>query len=138
MYCADCGSEKAILKQETETHTYKKHQHQVLVDFYECPQCGEEFVPKECILTNEMRVRAAKKEIDGLLSAEEITKIRKQLGLTQIEAAQVFGGGQNAFSKYERNEVSQSVSMDKLLRLCSKNAAFFRDLLQLSNVPHPY
>ena len=38
-------------------------------------------------------------------------------GLTQKQAAKVFGGGSNAFAKYEAEDVVQSVGMDKLLRL---------------------
>jgi hypothetical protein len=38
------------------------------------------------------------------------------LDLTQANAAEIFGGGQNAFSKYERGEVVQSLAMDRILR----------------------
>jgi HTH-type transcriptional regulator/antitoxin MqsA len=55
--------------------------------------------------------------MDGLLTASEIVELRNKLGLTQQEAAKIFGGGINAFSKYERSEVIQSVAMDKLMRL---------------------
>lgn len=56
----------------------------------------------------------------GLLTGEEIRKIRSFLGITQNEAATIFGGGTVAFSKYENNDVIQSVSMDKLLRVASE------------------
>jgi len=39
------------------------------------------------------------------------------LGLTQHAASSIFGGGLNAFSKYERGEVIQSKAMDKLIRV---------------------
>jgi Cys-tRNA synthase (O-phospho-L-seryl-tRNA:Cys-tRNA synthase) len=38
-------------------------------------------------------------------------------GLSQQKAAQLLGGGVNAFSKYERGEVMQSRSMDLLMRM---------------------
>ncbi|WP_354470402.1 type II toxin-antitoxin system MqsA family antitoxin [Marinobacterium sp. MBR-109] len=30
----------------------------------------------------------------------------------------MLGGGRNAFSKYERGEVAQSVAMDRIIRVC--------------------
>lgn len=53
----------------------------------------------------------------GLLSGQEIHKIRELLDLTQKEASALFGGGANAFNKYESGEVLQSVAMDRLVRL---------------------
>ena len=61
-------------------------------------------------------MRDAWRKIDGLLTAQEIVALRNKLGLTQQDAAKIFGGGANAFSKYERSEVIQSVAMDKLMR----------------------
>jgi HTH-type transcriptional regulator/antitoxin MqsA len=45
----------------------------------------------------------------------------------------VFGGGRNAFSKYERGEVSQSVAMDKLIRVCLKHRDVFQELVREVN-----
>ncbi len=63
-------------------------------------------------MTHECVMR--RKKSDGLLTSSEIYEARITLGLTQESASLVFGGGKNAFSKYERAEVSQSVAMDKL------------------------
>ena len=38
--------------------------------------------------------------------------IRKRLSLTQAQAARLMGGGDNAFSKYERGEITQSAAMN--------------------------
>jgi HTH-type transcriptional regulator/antitoxin MqsA len=71
----------------------------------------------EQIRRNERRIRAGKQRADGLLSGTQIREAREQLGLSQQEAATLFGGGTNGFSKYERGETAQSVAMDRLLRL---------------------
>ena len=57
------------------------------------------------------------RERDGLLTGEQILDIRKSLRLNQRQAAAIFGGGSNAFNKYESGEVLQSFAMDRLLRL---------------------
>ncbi|MDE0460281.1 MAG: type II toxin-antitoxin system MqsA family antitoxin [Chromatiales bacterium] len=41
--------------------------------------------------------------------------MRKRLGLTQ--AARLMGGGDNAFSKYKRGEVTRSAAMNSVLLL---------------------
>jgi putative zinc finger/helix-turn-helix YgiT family protein len=61
---------------------------------------------------------------DGLLTGDQIQNIRKKLSLTQKEAALLFGGGVNAFNKYESGEVLQSYAMDRLIRL----VGFFGDI----------
>jgi len=62
---------------------------------------------------------AFKKRVDGLLTGAEVRRPRRQLNLSQEEAARVFGGGPVAFSKYEADDVAQSAAMDKLLRLAA-------------------
>jgi putative zinc finger/helix-turn-helix YgiT family protein len=59
------------------------------------------------------------REKQGLMTGNEIAKIRESLALNQREAATFFGGGYNAFNKYESGEVLQSFAMDRLLRLTS-------------------
>lgn len=54
---------------------------------------------------------------EGLLTGQEIAQLREMLKINQREAAALFGGGYNAFNKYESGEVLQSFPMDRLLRL---------------------
>ena len=60
---------------------------------------------------------AFKKQVQGLLTGSQVRELRKRWGLSQDEAAKVFGGGPVAFSKYEADDVMQSDAMDKLLRM---------------------
>lgn len=92
-----------------------------------CESCGHAFHTEAQIRHNFERTRLAYAETrdrlrvrDGLLSSGDIQKVREFLGLTQRDAAVVFGGGPNAFNKYESGEVLQSVAMDRLLRLASQ------------------
>ena len=48
---------------------------------------------------------------------EEIRAIRRQLGLSQVEAGQLIGGGPRAFTKYEAGTVRPSASVISLLRI---------------------
>lgn len=91
---------------------------------YTCADCHFHWHTTEQTAHNQEVQRAAYqlerdrvRQRDGLLGSAEIAKAREALGLNQREAAQLFGGGFNAFNKYESGEVLQSQAMDRLLRL---------------------
>lgn len=134
--CHFCKSQTVSQHSEIETNQYKGQAYDVLIDYSVCDHCGEEVITTEQIYINEARVREAKKKLDGLLSSEEIRDIRTRLGLTQEEAAKVFGGGVNAFSKYERGEVTQSAAMDKLIRVAADDQAVFLRLRAMAGLPN--
>lgn len=128
MTCKLCKSENVKRYDEAEAISYKGSIIQVLITYSVCDNCDREFITKPQILRNEAALRSAKKKFDGLLSAQEIIRARKELSLTQEQASRVFGGGRNAFSKYERGEVSQSAAMDKLIRICLNHRDIFHEL----------
>lgn len=132
--CNKCHSNDVIETSEVEKNTYKESDYDVDIEYSFCNACEREFISKPQIIANEAKVREAKKEINGLLSSKEIRNVRKILNLSQVDASHVFGGGRNAFSKYERSEVTQSVAMDKLLRLASSDRYIFHKLLNLSEL----
>lgn len=89
------------------------------LECYRCAACGTETVKPEQIRRNEVRIADARRGAQGLLSGQDILRIREDLGLSQSEAAELFGGGTNGFSKYERGLTVQSVPMDRLLRVAA-------------------
>ena len=124
---------------EAATHTGNlDHSGQTLevpgLEFWQCSSCGADPVYPDQARRNHRRFQDARRKADGLLTGAEIASIRRRHGLTQSEAAKIFGGGTNAFSKYERGDVIQSVAMDRLLRLASADAAALRRLQQLAGV----
>lgn len=128
MKCFACDSKRFLAKSDVERIQYKIERLLVPMSFTVCEGCGYEFVATEQILANDRAVLAAKRNHDGLLTPAEIRAAREALGLTQLQAANIFGGGKNAFSKYERGEVTQSEAMDKLIRLCVKHPKLLGEL----------
>ena len=51
------------------------------------------------------------------ITPEEIRSIRERLGLTQVEAGELLGGGPRAFTKYEAGTVKPAASVINLLRV---------------------
>lgn len=95
---------------------------------YRCDRCGADPIFPDQIKRNQTRIADAKRKADGLLSGMEILRIREHLRLTQKQAAEIFGGGEKAFAKYERGEVIQSAAMDSLLRLVDRHPALLAEV----------
>lgn len=132
--CKLCKSENIRQLEDIENISYKGTILSISMEYSVCNDCEREFVSKQQILNNDSRVRDAKKSVDGLLTSTEVFHARTSLGLTQEQASLVFGGGKNAFSKYERAEVSQSAAMDKLIRICLKHQSVFNELLVTAGI----
>lgn len=96
---------------------------------YRCSQCDADPVLRDQIRRNQVRLCDARRLADGFITGEQIRALRERLGLSQPEAAGIFGGGANAFSKYERGEVIQSLPMDRLLR-CAEAFPLLVDVLR--------
>lgn len=115
--CPICIIGKLKLFNIPDDTQYKGQILQTDVEYAVCSQCGEEMILPDQIKRNDRRIRDAWRKADGLLTGKEIIGLRNHLRLTQQQASKIFGGGANAFSKYERGEIIQSEAMDKLMRL---------------------
>ena len=58
---------------------------------------------------------------DMALEPDEIRAIREQLGLSQVEAGELIGGGPRAFTKYEAGTIRPRASVVRLLRVLEAN-----------------
>lgn len=115
--CPVCG--EGELSPQTFSEVFTINGQKIVVHDLEgslCNVCGADPILQPQILRNQALIADAKRAHLGLLKGSQIKLIRETLGLTQKQAAEKFGGGPNAFSKYERGEVIQSEPMDKLLR----------------------
>lgn len=99
-----------------------------------CNHCAIETVTPNQSRLNKKTIINAHKTAQGLMTAEDICALRKQLGITQIEAATLFGGGVNAFSKYENNAITQTKAMDTMLQLVRDVPEAARYLAKRKNV----
>ena len=65
---------------------------------------------------------AFQKEVNAtIVDPEFIAAVRKKLDLDQREAAEIFGGGVNAFSRYETGKTKPPVSLVILLKVLDRN-----------------
>jgi HTH-type transcriptional regulator/antitoxin MqsA len=60
--------------------------------------------------------------------AEELARIRKKLGLSQRKAAELTGGGVNAFSRYENGKAKPVPAVINLFRLLDKHPELIEEI----------
>ncbi len=94
------------------------------VDGWHCPTCGGvEFASKAFFARAQSEQQAIIRS-----DAERVRQWRKRLGLTQKRAADLFGGGINAFSEYERGKTQPSKSTVLLLKLLDKHPELLTEI----------
>lgn len=128
--------EEGQLHEHTEETVVEYHGQKTSLNSYfaVCDTCGAEQASADQIRRNKRAMMAFKKSVDGLLTGIEVRALRERLGINQIQAARMFGGGPVAFSKYESDDVAQSEAMDKLLRLAETVPAAFAHLAEQAGV----
>lgn len=128
--CAICGEGHITAQVRTVETEYKGTKAWLPMHYQLCDTCTSDYAGMAESKLNKRIVMAFRKQVDGLLTGDEITALRKQYKLTQAQAAKLFGGGPVAFSKYENDDVAQSEAMDTLLRLVRRSSVAFRALVE--------
>lgn len=116
--CPGCGEGTLHPHIEHNLTEINGHNISLPLHYSVCDHCGAELTNASQSQANKRAMVAAEKQTHGLLAGESIRALRKQYKLSQIEAAQLFGGGKVGFSRYENDDIVQSQAMDSLLRLC--------------------
>jgi len=119
MKCPSCGAAELVHDTRDLPYTYKSESTlipQVTGEF--CRACGEAVLDASqssrvsgAMLTFNKQVNAS------IVDPAFITTVRKKLDLDQREAAEIFGGGVNAFSRYENGKTKPPLALVKLLKL---------------------
>lgn len=128
--CSDCGSAADLVHFEGQDFDLKHAGHTVTVanlSGWRCDVCDEvEFdgpsalayaAASDQLVTDERRRQS-----------HEIRRIRRKLGLSQIEAARLTGGGHNAFSRYERGEAAPLPAVVNLFRLLDRHPELLKEI----------
>ena len=98
------------------TITYKGHSATIDMPGWYCDESGESIHTGDDMVVSDQALN-----VEGLLTPEDVRRIRKGLKLTQKEAGIIIGGGRNAFQKYESGEVLVSKAITSALLLLDQN-----------------
>jgi HTH-type transcriptional regulator / antitoxin MqsA len=87
-----------------------------------CPACGEAVLDaKESRRINNLMREFNQQVNAAIVDPAFIMTVRKKLDLDQRQAAQIFGGGVNAFSRYENGKTKPPLALVKLLRVLDRH-----------------
>jgi HTH-type transcriptional regulator/antitoxin MqsA len=104
------------------TITYKGQAATVDMPGWYCDESDESIHTAEDEKVSDAALKALKIQVENLLDPAEVRRIRKDvLKLTQREASAIFGGGPNAFQKYEAGDNLLSHAMSNLLRVLERH-----------------
>lgn len=123
MKCPSCAAAKLVHDTRDMSYVYKGEATvipAVTGDF--CPACGEAVLD----MVESSRTSAAMLEFNKQVNASIvdpgfIASVRKKLALDQREAAEIFGGGINAFSRYENGKTKPPLALVKLLKVLDRH-----------------
>ena len=123
MKCPFCGAAELINDTRDIPYTYKGETTiipAVTGDF--CPACAESIL--DALESDRVmrEMKAFSKQVNAaIVDPGFIANVRKKLALDQREAAEIFGGGVNAFSRYENGRTKPPLALIKLLKVLERH-----------------
>jgi HTH-type transcriptional regulator / antitoxin MqsA len=118
MKCPICGAAELIHDIRDIPYTYKEETIVLRTTGDFCPACGESIHDSEDSKRVMSEMNAFTRQVNAsIVDPEFIVKVRKKLNLGQREAGEIFGGGVNAFSRYETGKTKPPLALVKLLKV---------------------
>ena len=123
MKCPSCATSELL--HDTRDMPYIFKGESILIpavtgDF--CPACDESILNAvELWRTMNFMLDFNKQLNASIVDPGFIASVRKKLALDQREAAELFGGGVNAFSRYENGKTKPPLALVKLLKILDRH-----------------
>lgn len=130
MKCPECGGAELVHDTRDKRYTYKGQTTvipAVTADY--CPVCGESVLEREHCDRYMRLIREFHCQVNAAsVDPAYIASVRKKLDLDQRQAAEIFGGGVNAFSRYETGRTKPPLALVKLLRVLERHPELLREV----------
>jgi len=119
MKCPICENDNLVHKTIDIPYTYKGKNTSIKSVTGECcSDCGEFVLNMAESNRVSKEMLGFNKEINfSIVNPGFIADARKKLGLDQREAAEIFGGGINSFSRYENGKTKPPLALVQLLKI---------------------
>lgn len=123
MKCPVCGGAELVHDTRDMPYTYKGESTTIpAVTGEYCPACDEAiFDMNESRRVSALVGEFSKQVNASIVDPAFIANVRKKLNLDQREAAEIFGGGVNAFSRYENGKTKPPLALVKLLKVLDRH-----------------
>ena len=130
MKCPSCGVAELVRDTRDLPYSYKGEVTTIPAvsgDF--CPACDEAMLEAGESSRVSAAMLAFNKQVNAsIVDPGFITAVRKKLALDQREAAEIFGGGVNAFSRYENGKTKPSLALVKLLKVLDRHPELLNEV----------
>ena len=130
MKCPACGAAELVHDTRDVPYTYKGESTtipDVTGDF--CSACGEVVMDMAEGIRHSAAMLAFNKQVNAsIVDPGFIATVRKKLALDQREAAEIFGGGVNAFSRYETGKTKPPLALVKLLKVLDRHPDLLNEI----------
>jgi HTH-type transcriptional regulator/antitoxin MqsA len=128
--CPSCAAAKLVHDTRDLPYIYKGESTTVPAvtgDF--CPACGETVLkPGEASRVSAAMLEFKKQVNASIVDPGFIASVRKKLALDQRQASEIFGGGVNAFSRYENGRTKPPLALVKLLIVLNRHPELLNEL----------
>lgn len=132
MKCPVCGAAHLVRDTRDVGYVYKGQETSIAAitaDF--CPACDEAVMDAENGDRFAATVAAFQREVNAsFVDPAYIASVRRKLGLDQRAAAEIFGGGVNAFSRYETGKTRPPMALVKLLKVLDRHPELLQEVRQ--------
>ena len=130
MKCPVCGAAELIHDTRDLPYRYKGEITLIVaVTGYFCPACAESILDATESDRVMREMRAFSKQVNAaIVDPGFIVNVRKKLALDQREAAEIFGGGINAFSRYENGKTKPPLALVKLFKLLDRHPELLNEI----------
>ncbi|MDX8399867.1 MAG: type II toxin-antitoxin system MqsA family antitoxin [Gallionellaceae bacterium] len=122
MKCPCCGAAELIHNTRDLPYAYKGEATTIPTvtgDF--CPACSETIMDREQGDRYSEQIGMFQRQVNAaFIDPSFIVKVRRKLDLDQRKAAEIFGGGINAFSRYENGMTKPPLALVKLLKVLDR------------------
>ena len=139
MKCHVCGGAELIADTRDVSYMYKGETtviEDLTGDF--CPSCSEIIMDRLNADLYGTAINSFKKQVNSAsINPVFISTTRKKLDLDQRQAAELFGGGPNAFSRYENGRTKPPLALVQLFKLLDHHPELLQELKDSATDPDP-
>jgi HTH-type transcriptional regulator / antitoxin MqsA len=130
MRCPVCGAAELIADTRDLPYTYKGESTTIsMVTGEFCPACAESVLDGAETERVMREMQAFARQVNAaIVDPAFIADVRKKLDLDQREAGEIFGGGVNAFSRYENGKTKPPLALIKLLKVLDRHPDLLEEI----------
>ena len=136
-FCTACGG--TSLTEQVAPFSFVHGGKQGVINDHQtvCGQCGTILYEGDQITRHELAVAGKIREMEGLLSAEELRRIRLKYGFRQTDMEAMLSIGPKSWTRWERGKVPQSKAADTLIRVLADVPEVARLLMRQAGIENP-